>query len=44
MIAEGLGGKDNISDVDCCATRLRCTVLDSDKVREDVLKLSLIHI
>ncbi len=38
MIAEGLGGKDNISDVDCCATRLRCTVLDSDKVREDVLK------
>ncbi|WP_294143713.1 PTS transporter subunit IIABC [uncultured Clostridium sp.] len=38
MIAKGLGGKDNISDVDCCATRLRCTVLDSARVREDVLK------
>lgn len=37
-IAEGLGGKENISDVDCCATRLRCTVMDSAKVREDVLK------
>lgn len=38
MIAKGLGGKDNISDVDCCATRLRCTVLNSARVREDVLK------
>ncbi|MCB6607782.1 glucose PTS transporter subunit IIA [[Clostridium] symbiosum] len=38
VIAKGLGGKDNISDVDCCATRLRCTVLDSARVREDVLK------
>ena len=38
MIAEGLGGKANISDVDCCATRLRCTVLDSGKVKEGVLK------
>lgn len=38
MIAKGLGGEDNISDVDCCATRLRCTVLDSGKVREDILK------
>ena len=25
-ILQGLGGKKNISDVDCCATRLRCTV------------------
>ena len=25
-ICQGLGGKKNISDVDCCATRLRCTV------------------
>ena len=28
MIVKGLGGVDNISDVDCCATRLRCTVID----------------
>lgn len=34
----GLGGKDNISDVDCCATRLRVTVKDAGKVKEDVLK------
>ena len=27
-IVEGLGGKANISDVDCCATRLRCSVKD----------------
>ena len=26
-ITRGLGGKKNISDVDCCATRLRCTCL-----------------
>ena len=38
MIVKGLGGKDNISDVDCCATRLRITVFDASKVNEDVLK------
>lgn len=37
-ICKGLGGKGNISDVDCCATRLRCTVYDSNKVDQDVLK------
>lgn len=37
-ITEGLGGKANISDVDCCATRLRITVFDGDKVKDDVLK------
>lgn len=37
-ICEGLGGRDNISDVDCCATRLRCTVHQSEKVKTDVLK------
>lgn len=37
-ICEGLGGQDNISDVDCCATRLRCTVRQSDKVKTDVLR------
>ncbi len=38
QICEGLGGRDNISDVDCCATRLRCTVHQSGKVKTDVLK------
>ncbi len=37
-ICRGLGGKKNISDVDCCATRLRCTVFDSGQVKDDVLK------
>lgn len=40
MIARGLGGLENISDVDCCATRLRCTVHDANKVEEAVLKAS----
>ncbi len=34
----GLGGRDNISDIDCCATRLRCTVFNSDLVNQDRLK------
>lgn len=37
-ITMGLGGKKNISDVDCCATRLRCTVFDSALVKEDILR------
>lgn len=37
-ITAGLGGKENISDVDCCATRLRITVKDSGKVNDDILK------
>lgn len=37
-ILAGLGGKKNISDVDCCATRLRCTVYKSELVKDDVLK------
>ena len=40
MITKGLGGADNISDVDCCATRLRVTVNDADKVDEGILKQS----
>lgn len=40
MIVEGLGGADNLSDVDCCATRLRCTVKDVALVKQDVLKAS----
>ncbi len=38
MITAGLGGKKNISDVDCCATRLRCTVLNSDLVNDSLLR------
>ena len=37
-ITDGLGGKKNISDVDCCATRLRITVHDSARVNDDILK------
>lgn len=40
LICRGLGGKKNISDVDCCATRLRCTVYDSSLVSEPLLKES----
>ena len=38
LITMGLGGKKNIVDVDCCATRLRVTVAEPDRVREDILK------
>ena len=38
MITKGLGGKANISDVDCCITRLRCTVYDGSLVDETLLK------
>lgn len=37
-IIQGLGGKENISDIDCCATRLRVTVLKSDLVDDAALK------
>ncbi len=37
-IIRGLGGKKNISDVDCCATRLRCTVYQPDLVNDSILK------
>lgn len=40
MICKGLGGKKNISDVDCCITRLRCTVYDPSLVNEETLKAS----
>ena len=40
MICQGLGGKKNISDVDCCATRLRCTVHKAELVNEALLKQS----
>ena len=37
-ICNGLGGKKNISDVDCCATRLRCTVHKAELVSDELLK------
>ena len=37
-IAKGLGSKRNITSVDCCATRLRCSVADSSLVNEKLLK------
>ncbi|EOC1424994.1 PTS transporter subunit EIIC [Cronobacter dublinensis] len=36
-IVDGLGGRDNLQDVDCCATRLRVTVNDGRKVNEAAL-------
>lgn len=40
LITLGLGGKKNISDVDCCATRLRITVFDPKLVDQSKLKAS----
>lgn len=37
-ITRGLGGKKNIRDVDCCATRLRCTVYEVERVNDAILK------
>ncbi|PLR77825.1 PTS glucose transporter subunit IIB [Bacillus sp. V3-13] len=38
MITSALGGKENISDLDCCATRLRITVKDPALISEENLK------
>ena len=40
MILEGLGGKENIQNLDCCATRLRVTVVTPEKVSDVMLKRS----
>lgn len=37
-ILAALGGKDNLSDIDCCATRLRVTVKDAQKVDDSALR------
>ena len=37
-ITRGLGGKKNITSVDCCATRLRCSVQNADLVNDGILK------
>ena len=38
LITRGLGGKKNIDGVDCCATRLRCTVIKPDLVDDALLR------
>ncbi|MBR2621906.1 MAG: PTS transporter subunit EIIC [Clostridia bacterium] len=40
LIVQGLGGKENIVSLDCCATRLRVSVKDSDLVLDSLLKES----
>ena len=40
LILKGLGGRSNISDIDCCATRLRVTVKDDGKVEDGLLRAS----
>ena len=40
LITRGLGGKENIKNVDCCATRLRVTVKDPSLVTDALLKKS----
>lgn len=37
-ILRGLGGKENIRNLDACATRLRVTVADETKIREELLR------
>lgn len=40
LILDGLGGAENVTHLDCCATRLRVTVKDPDKVSDAMLKQS----
>ena len=37
-IVQGLGGKENIENVDCCATRLRCSIRVPERVQKEVLQ------
>lgn len=37
-ILRGVGGVENLVDIDCCATRLRLTLVDSAKIDQDLLK------
>ena len=38
QIVEGLGGRENIKDMEPCITRLRVEVVDQDKVDEEALR------
>lgn len=40
LILKGVGGVDNLVDIDACATRLRLTVVDENLVNEELLKES----
>ena len=40
MIVQGLGGRSNFTDLDCCITRLRATIHDDTLINEGVLKKS----
>ncbi len=40
LILQGLGGTQNISDIDCCATRLRVTVFEPTEVMDPLLRQS----
>jgi PTS system D-glucosamine-specific IIC component len=40
MIAQAVGGRENIVDIDCCATRLRFVLKNADLVNEDLLRES----
>ena len=37
-VLKGIGGSANVTEIDCCATRLRLTLVDSDKVNQPLLK------
>lgn len=38
QLIKGLGGKENVEYLDCCATRLRCTVKDESLLNQECLK------
>ena len=38
LILKGVGGSANLGDIDCCATRLRLTLKDTEKVDQALLK------
>lgn len=40
MIVQGLGGRSNFTDLDCCITRLRATIKDDTLINEGLLKKS----
>lgn len=40
LILRGLGGRENIRDIDCCATRLRVTVHNAELVTDSLLRMS----
>ncbi|RMI27764.1 glucose PTS transporter subunit EIIB [Nocardia stercoris] len=43
QIVAGLGGADNIVEVEGCITRLRCEVKDASRVDEQALKSAGAH-